>query len=53
MPAKNDPKNGLYYFDVVLPIGDIDHPMTRKFTYTVKASADDKYSVFSLPAYVQ
>jgi len=53
MPVKKDSKNGLYYFDVVLPIGDIDHPMTRKFTYTVKAAADGKYSIVSLPAYVQ
>jgi len=53
MPAKNDPKNGLYYFDVVLPIGDFDHPMNRKFTYIVKSDADGKYTVETLPAYVQ
>ena len=53
MPAKNDTNKGLYYFDVVLPIGDIDHPMTRKFTYTVKAGTDGKYTIETLPAYVQ
>jgi len=53
MPAKKDLKNGLYYFDVVLPIGDFDHPMNRKFTYVVRSDASGKYTVDSLPAYVQ
>jgi hypothetical protein len=52
-PAKIDKRNSIYNFDVVLPLGETAPGVTKKFTYTVKASSDGKYTVESLPGYVQ